>query len=126
MTTAGAQQPSRGHGQASPVPRDVVAYLEARLGRDAVAYIAGITDRRQVRHWQREDGPAPRRMADARLRTAYEAVTVLERAAGAPAAKAWLFGRNARLGGAAPACALRAARSAAELRRIASAAGDPS
>ncbi|HEV7508423.1 MAG TPA: hypothetical protein VGS07_26310 [Thermoanaerobaculia bacterium] len=84
----------------------VASYLQQHLGQKVTAYLSGINDSKLVGQWAAgrvQPRPAPTH----RLRTAYQAARYLVDAYDNETAQAWFFGTNSKLGGRAPAFALR-------------------
>ena len=110
MTVLTASQAERFDREASTLPvGEVAAYLQERLGQRMTAFLAGLTDAKQVGRYAREDGPEPRAAVAQRLRHGYKVVRVISEAYDAETAKAWLFGTNTRLDDQAPIEVLRTA-----------------
>ncbi len=85
---------------------EVAAYLQAQLGQRMAAYLAGLSDAKQVgRYIKGTHKPAP--AVELRLREGFKVVRMLETAYDAETAKAWLFGTNTRLDDQAPIGLLR-------------------
>jgi hypothetical protein len=96
----------------------IARYLQDQLGQKTVAYLAGIRDPKMVGRWAAGKNTPPE-MTTLRLRAAFETTKLLSAAYNAEAAKAWLFGSNARLDSEAPAYVIRHATSWDDLRPIA-------
>ena len=110
MTVLTASQAERIDREASTLPvGEVAAYLQERLGQRMTAFLAGLTDAKQVGRYAREDGPEPRAAVAQRLRHGYKVVRMISEAYDAETAKAWLFGTNTRLDDQAPIEVLRTA-----------------
>lgn len=88
---------------------EIAAYLQDRLGQRMTAFMAGLTDAKQIGRYAREDGPEPRAAVARRLRHGYKIVRMINEAYDAETAKAWLFGTNTLLDDEAPIEVLRAA-----------------
>src|SRR3954453_13741653 len=82
--------------------REIARWLQEQLGQRMAAYIAGLTDAKQIGRYGREDGPSPSSPVERRLREAYKIVRMIVLAYDAKTAKAWLFGTNTRLDDDAP------------------------
>jgi hypothetical protein len=81
------------------------------------AFLAGLSDVKQIGHYARADGPEPRAAVAQRLRHGYKVVRMISDAYDAETAKAWLFGTNTRLDDEAPIEVLRTAEQPEQFRR---------
>ncbi|HST38366.1 MAG TPA: hypothetical protein VLK58_02600 [Conexibacter sp.] len=88
---------------------EVAAYLQAQLGQRMTAFLAGLSDAKQIGRYATPGGPAPRSAVANRLRHGYKVVRMISDAYDASTAKAWLFGTNTRLDDEAPIEVLRTA-----------------
>jgi hypothetical protein len=101
---------------------DVAYFLQDVLGRQLVAYIAGVEATKTVSRWASGKVDAPRLKHEKRLRIAYE-ITFLLTAFEAPrVVKAWFIGLNPQLDDRAPAEVIRKASDDAELKEAVAAA----
>jgi hypothetical protein len=100
---------------------EIVAYLQATLGQQTVAYLSGLKDPKMVGLWAKGKRPKAD-MTVHRLRSAYQATRLLDAAFGPETTKAWLFGSNDRFDDEAPAFVLRYAKSPEDLRPVVPAA----
>jgi hypothetical protein len=87
---------------------EVADYLQGRLGQRMAAYLAGLSDAKQVGRYIKGTHK-PTRAVEQRLREGYKVVRMLETAYDADTAKVWLFGTNTRLDDEAPIGLLRRA-----------------
>lgn len=99
---------------------EVAGWLQAELGQQLTAYLAGLRDPKVVGKWRK--GSPPRAAAEFRLRTAYSAARMLVDAYGANTARAWFLGSNSRLDDEAPAWLLRHAAEPGDVRFLVPAA----
>ncbi|MDQ6837584.1 MAG: XRE family transcriptional regulator [Actinomycetota bacterium] len=88
---------------------DVVKVLQEILGTRLVGHLAGSKDPKAVSDWI-EGSRAPRAAAESRLRTALQAVQVLQAVESEHVVQAWFIGQNPQLDDDAPATALSADR----------------
>jgi hypothetical protein len=95
---------------------ELVDYLCRHLGRQAVAYMAGLKDPQMLADWI--GGTEPRRTNQMRIRYAYRAARMIIEAFDANTAEAWFFGSNSQLDEDAPAAVLRNARQVDDLRYL--------
>src|SRR5271155_2703756 len=110
MAVLTAPQSERLDREASTLPvGEVAAYLQDQLGQRMTAFLAGLTDAKQVGRYAREDGPEPRAAVAQRLRHGYKVVGMISETYDAETAKAWLFGTNTWLDDQAPIEVLRTA-----------------
>lgn len=85
--------------------QDIVKYLQAQLGQNLVARIAGVTDPKSVTRWTRgSNEPAPERQE--RLRAAFQVFVLLNQEENDYTVRAWFIGMNPQLGDRAPAIAI--------------------
>jgi hypothetical protein len=80
----------------------IAKYLQDELGQRMAAYMAGLTDAKQIGRYSRADGPTPSDKVDRRLREGYKVVRMIAASYDTRTAKAWLFGTNTRLNDNAP------------------------
>lgn len=99
----------------------VADWLQAQLGQQLTAYLAGLRDAKVVGRW-RSGRVQPRAAAELRLRAAYHAVRLVADAYDARTARAWLLGSNSRLDDEAPAWLIRQAETPGDLRFVVPAA----
>jgi hypothetical protein len=97
------------HDAATLPIAEIAAYLQGSLGQRMAAFLAGLSDAKQIGRYVQEDGPEPRAAVARRLRHGYKIVRMISDAYDAETAKAWLFGTNTRLDDQAPIEMLRAA-----------------
>jgi hypothetical protein len=110
MTVLTAPESERLDREASTLSvGEIAAYLQDRLGQRMTAFLAGLSDAKQIGRYARADGPEPRAAVTQRLRHGYKVVRMISDAFDADTAKAWLFGTNTRLDDQAPIEVLRAA-----------------
>ncbi len=95
---------------------ELVQYLCDHLGRQAVAYMAGLKDTQMLGDWI--SGTEPRRTNQMRIRYAYRAARMIIDAFDEKTAEAWFFGSNSKLDEDAPASLLRNAREVEDLRHL--------
>jgi hypothetical protein len=88
---------------------EIAAYLQEQLGQRMAAFLAGLSDVKQIGRYTREDGPEPREAVAQRLRAGYKITRMIGAAYDAKTTKAWLFGTNTRLDDEAPIELLRSA-----------------
>jgi hypothetical protein len=88
---------------------EIAAYLQEQLGQRMTAFLAGLSDAKQIGRYAREGGPEPRDAVSLRLRQGYKIVRMISEAFDANTTKAWLFGTNTRLDDEAPIELLRSA-----------------
>jgi hypothetical protein len=100
----------------------IAAYLQGSLGQRMAAFLAGLSDAKQIGRYAHEDGPEPRAAVARRLRHGYKIVRMISDAYDAETAKAWLFGTNTRLDDQAPIEMLRAAESPEQFTAVVRAA----
>jgi|1185.fasta_scaffold105145_1 hypothetical protein len=93
---------------------EIASYLQEQLGQRVTAYLAGLTDVKQIGRYARRDGPEPRANVDRRLREGYKVVRLIATPYDTKTAKAWLFGTNTRLDDNAPIELLGRAESTAD------------
>jgi hypothetical protein len=96
--------------------------LQGSLGQRMAAFLAGLSDAKQIGRYAHEDGPAPRAAVARRLRHGYKIVRMISDAYDTETAKAWLFGTNTRLDDQAPIEMLRAAESPEQFTAVVRAA----
>jgi|ERR1035441_321934 hypothetical protein len=95
---------------------ELVHYLCDHLGRQVVAYMAGLKDTQMLGEWI--SGTEPRRTNQMRIRYAYRAARMIIEAFDEKTAEAWFFGSNSKLDEDAPAAVLRNAREVEDLRYL--------
>ena len=101
---------------------DVAYFLQDVLGRQLVAYIAGVETTKTVSRWASGQVGAPRLEHEKRLRIAYQ-ITFLLTAFDTPqVVKAWFIGLNPQLGDRAPAELIGKASDDTELKEAVAAA----
>lgn len=100
---------------------EVADWLQAQLGQQLTAYVAGLRDAEVVGGW-RSGRVQPRAAAELRLRSAYHAVGLVADAYDARTARAWLLGANSRFDDEAPAWLIREAETSDDLRLVVEAA----
>jgi hypothetical protein len=100
---------------------EIAGFLQEHLGQRMTAYLGGVSDPKMVSRWISRQN-APREEGKMRLREGYQAARLLISAYGDEAAKAWLFGTNARLDDQAPAFVIRHAMAWEDLRFVVPAA----
>jgi hypothetical protein len=123
MTPLTAPAAERLDHEATTLPiGQVAAYLQDQLGQRMAAFLAGLSDAKQIGRYAREDGPEPRAAVAARLRHGYKVVRLISDAYDARTARAWLFGTNTRLDDEAPIEVLRAATTPDEYTAVVRAA----
>ncbi|HEY7830803.1 MAG TPA: hypothetical protein VIC06_09600 [Solirubrobacteraceae bacterium] len=110
------------HDAATLPVAEIAAYLQRSLGQQMAAFLAGLSDVKQIGRYAREDGPEPRAAVACRLRHGYKIVRMIGDAYDAETAKAWLVGTNTRLDDQAPIELLRAAKSPEEFTAVVRAA----
>jgi hypothetical protein len=94
---------------------EIAAYLQDQLGQRMAAFLAGLSDARQIGRYAREDGPEPREVVSQRLRAGYKIVRMIGAAYDAKTA-------NTRLDDEAPIELLRSAASPEQFTPIVRAA----
>ncbi|MEX5256657.1 hypothetical protein [Kocuria arenosa] len=102
-------------GGARPGIREVVRNLTGHLGPTLLAVMAGSQDPGIAGQWARDDGPAPDRPAESRLRLAHRVWAVLSAAEGDEVACLWFLGANPWLDGISPVEAISQGRDQAVL-----------
>jgi hypothetical protein len=100
---------------------EIAGYLQEQLGQRVAAYLAGLSDTRQIGRYARQEG-APSETTERRLREGYKAVRMITDAYNAKTAKAWLFGTNSRLDDEAPIEVLGQARATEQFAAVVRAA----
>jgi hypothetical protein len=110
------------HDAATLPVAEIAAYLQGNLGQRMAAFLAGLSDAKQIGRYAQEDGPEPRAAVARRLRHGYKVVRMISDAYDAETAKAWLFGTNTRLDDQAPIEMLRAAESPEQFTAVVRAA----
>ena len=110
------------HDAATLPIAEIAAYLQSSLGQRMAAFLAGLSDAKQIGRYAHEDGPEPRAVVARRLRHGYKIVRMISDAYDAETAKAWLFGTNTRLDDQAPIEMLRAAESPEQFTAVVRAA----
>lgn len=110
------------HDAATLPIAEIAAYLQGSLGQRMAAFLAGLSDAKQIGRYAQEDGPEPRAAVARRLRHGYKIVRMISDAYDAETAKAWLFGTNTRLDDQAPIEMLRAAESPEQFTAVVRAA----
>ncbi len=110
------------HDAATLPIAEIAAYLQGSLGQRMAAFLAGLSDAKQIGRYAQEDGPEPRAAVARRLRHGYKIVRMISDAYNAETAKAWLFGTNTRLDDQAPIEMLRAAESPEQFTAVVRAA----
>lgn len=100
------------HREAVTAPLQVVASsLQAVLGQQLTAYIAGVREGKTVHRWATGAVTATRDIAvEQRLRTAFEMTQLLLREDGPQTVRAWFIGMNPELEDEAPASAIQQGR----------------
>lgn len=86
---------------------EIARYLQEHLGQRMAAYLAGLSDVKQIGRYLRPDGPTPSQRTELRLREGYKVVRMIVDAFDERTARAWLFGTNTRLDDRAPIGVLR-------------------
>jgi len=99
------------HDAATLPIAEIAAYLQGTLGQRMAAFLAGLSDAKQIGRYAQEGGPEPRAAVGRRLRHGYKIARMISDAYDAETAKAWLFGTNTRLNDQAPIEMLRVAES---------------
>jgi len=96
------------HREAVSAPLQIVASsLQAVLGQQLTAYIAGVSEGKTVHRWATGAITATRDVtAEQRLRTAYHVSRILLLQDGPQTVRAWFIGMNPELGDQAPAEAI--------------------
>lgn len=95
------------HYQALRVPiREAAGQLQALLTRQMAAYVANVKDVKTITRWARGAVEGIRPESEARLRTAYEIVTLLTRFEEPDTVRAWFIGMCPQLGDISPARAI--------------------
>jgi hypothetical protein len=120
LTVSGAERLD--HDSATLPIAEIAAYLQNGLGQRMAAFLAGLSDAKQIGRYAQEDGPEPRAAVARRLRHGYKVVRMISDAYDAETAKAWLFGTNTRLNDQAPIEMLRAAESPEQFTAVVRAA----
>ena len=110
------------HDAATLPIAEIAAYLQGGLGQRMAAFLAGLSDAKQIGRYVQEDGPEPRAAVARRLRHGYKIVHMISDAYDAETAKAWLFGTNTRLDDQAPIELLRVAESPEQFTAVVRAA----
>jgi hypothetical protein len=110
------------HDAATLPISEIAVSLQGSLGQRMAAFLAGLSDAKQMGRYAREDGPEPRAAVARRLRHGYKIVRMISDAYDAETAKAWLFGTNTRLDDQAPIEMLRAAESPEQFTAVVRAA----
>ncbi len=119
MSVSTAPEAERLDHDAATLPiAEIAAYLQSALGQRMAAFLAGLSDAKQIGRYAREDGPEPREAVARRLRHGYKVVRMIGDAYDAETAKAWLFGTNTRLDDQAPIEMLRAAESPVQFTAV--------
>ena len=101
---------------------ELASYLQGTLGQRMTAYLAGISDIKQIGRYQRKDGPKPNAATARRLREGYKVCRMITGVYDADTTKAWLFGTNSRLDDRAPIGVLRDANDEADFSAVVRAA----
>jgi len=101
---------------------EIAAYLQEQLGQRMAAFLAGLSDVKQIGRYTREGGPEPRDAVSLRLRQGYKIVRMISEAYDANTTKAWLFGTNTRLDDEAPIQLMRSAETPEQFTAIVRAA----
>src|SRR5437588_12680675 len=83
----------------------ITEYLQATLGQQMVAFLAGVNSSVIVSRWI-HNGVTPSRFRKMRLRYAYRCACLIEKAYGAETTRAWFYGTNTQLSDEAPASVL--------------------
>ena len=120
LTVPGAERLD--HDAATLPIAEIATYLQKGLGQRMAAFLAGLSDAKQIGRYAQEDGPEPRAAVARRLRHGYKVVRMISDAYDAETAKAWLFGTNTRLDDQAPIEMLRAAESPEQFTAVVRAA----
>lgn len=110
------------HDAATLSIAEIAACLQGSLGQRMAAFLAGLSDAKQIGRYALEDGPEPRAAVARRLRHGYKIVRMISDAYDAETAKAWLFGTNTRLDDQAPIELLRVAESPEQFTAVVRAA----
>lgn len=95
----------------------IARFLQQTLGQQLTAYLAGLRDPKMVGRWA-SGKVEPRDLAQAKLRTAFQAARMIVEAYGVETARAWFVGSNTRLDDEAPARVLRHATGIDDLRFV--------
>jgi hypothetical protein len=101
---------------------EVAAYLQEQLGQRMAAFMAGLSDAKQIGRYTRDGGPEPREAVAQRLRHGYKIVRMISESYDAKTTRAWMFGTNTRLDDEAPIELLRSAETPEQFTPIVRAA----
>jgi hypothetical protein len=88
---------------------EIAGYLQETLGQRMAAYLAGLSDVKQIGRYRKPNGPAPSPQVERRLREGYKVVRMIRDCYDEATATNWLFGTNTRLDDQAPIGVLRRA-----------------
>jgi hypothetical protein len=95
------------HRQALRTPiKEAAGELQELLTRQVAAYVAGVKDVKTISRWVRGSVTDIRPESEARLRTAYEIITLLTRFEAPDTVRAWFIGMCPQLGDVSPARAI--------------------
>ena len=89
--------------------KDVAQYLQEALGQKLVAYIAGVSDSKQVGRWA-QGTQVPRDEPERRLRAAFQIFHLLLTEESPHVIRAWFIGMNPQLDDDSPAEVIRDGR----------------